>query len=73
MRLADVVGVPMWGSKADQRADELATLAGERDAARAECAVLRAQVAGLEARVNQLVEARQFYYGLWSDSVRDRQ
>ena len=51
-------------------AQQVATLTGERDAARRECAELRAQVAGLEARVTQLVEDRQFYYQLFQDAQR---
>lgn len=68
MRAVDMVGVALWGSKADKHAGELATVAGERDAALQECAELRAQVAGLEARLNQAIDDRLFYYQLFQDA-----
>jgi len=80
MRPRDMAWPPIWSTRQSEldaerlhHAQLAATLAGERDAALRECARLREQVAGLEARVAQLVEDRQFYYGLWSDSVKDRQ
>lgn len=45
-------------------AQQVATLTGERDAARAECAMLAERVAGLEAMVAQLASDKAFYMGL---------
>ena len=77
MRLADVVGVPMWSSRQSERdaerlhhAQTVATLAGERDAALRECAELRATVAGLEARLKEHQDDKAFYMGLFVDSQK---
>ena len=51
-------------------AQQVATLAGERDAALRECAELRATVAGLEARLNQAIDDRMFYYQLFQDTQK---
>ena len=53
-----------------QHAQQVATLAGERDAALRECAELRATVAGLEARLNQAIDDRMFYYELFQDTQK---
>ena len=70
MNVADMVGVALWSSKTAQRTDELATLTGERDAARARVAELEATVAGLEARLNQAINDRMFYYQLFQDAQK---
>jgi hypothetical protein len=76
MRLADVVGVPMWSTRQGQldaerlhHRQQVATLAGERDAALRECAELRATVAGLEARLNQAIDDKLNYYQLFIDAT----
>ena len=76
--LRDVLGgVPMWSTRQGEldaerlhHAQQVATLTGEWDAARRECAELRERVAGLEARVTGLVEDRAFYYQLFQDAQR---
>lgn len=77
MRLADVVGVPIWSTKqgaldagrlhAQQRE---ATLAGERDAALQRVAELEATVAGLQARLDQAIDDMLFYYQLFQDAQK---
>ena len=77
MRPRDMAWPPIWSSRQSERdaellhhAQQVATLAGERGVALARVAELEVTVAGLEARVTQLVEDRQFYYGLWIDSQK---
>ena len=77
MRPADMAWPPIWSTRRGQLdAERLhaqqreATLAGERDAALRECAELRATVAGLEARLNQAIDDRLFYYQLFQDAQR---
>ena len=76
--LRDVLaGVPMWSTRqgaldaerlhAQQRE---ATLAGERDAARARVAELEVTVAGLQARLDQAITDRMFYYQLFQDAQK---
>ena len=78
MRPRDMAWPPIWSSRQSERdAERLhaqqreATLAGERDAALRECAELRATVAGLEARLNQAIDDRLFYYQLFQDAQRE--
>ena len=80
MRLADVVGVPMWSSKQSELdAERLhaqqreATLTGERDAALQRVAELEATVAGLQARLDQAINDRMFYYQLFQDAQKGGQ
>lgn len=77
MNVLDIVGVPLWSTRQGQldaerlhHAQQVATLAGERDAALRECAELRATVAGLEARLNQAIDDRMFYYQLFQDTQK---
>lgn len=76
MRPADMAWPPIWSTRQSELdAERLhaqqreATLRGELATALARVAELEATVAGLTARLDQLVEDRQFYYGLWVDSV----
>lgn len=73
----DVVSVALRRKRAAEaealrlhHAQQVATLAGERDAALRECAELRATVAGLEARLNQAIDDRMFYYELFQDTQK---
>ena len=76
--LRDVLGgVPMWSTRQGELdAERLhaqqreATLAGERDAALRRVAELDAAVAGLEARLNQAINDRMFYYQLFQDAQK---
>ena len=70
-------GVPIWSTKqgaldagrlhGQQRE---ATLAGERDAARARVAELEVTVAGLQARLDQVITDRMFYYQRFQDAQK---
>ena len=51
-------------------AQRVATLTGERDAALARVAELEAMVAGLQARLDQAINDRQFYYQLFQDAQK---
>ena len=73
----DVVSVALRRKRAAEaealrlhHAQQVATLAGERDAALREGAELRATVAGLEARLNQAIDDRMFYYELFQDTQK---
>lgn len=77
MRPTDMAWPPLWSTRQSERdaerlhhAQQVATLAGERDAALRECAELRATVAGLEARLNQAIDDRMFYYQLFQDTQK---
>ena len=73
-------GVPLWSTRqgaldaerlhAKQRE---ATLTGERDAALQRVAELEATVAGLQARLDQAINDRMFYYQLFQDAQKGGQ
>jgi hypothetical protein len=71
MQLADVVGVALWSTKRGAQDEQVATLTGELDAARRECAELRERVAGLEARLNQAIDDKLNYYQLFIDATNN--
>jgi hypothetical protein len=69
--------IPVWSTRQSQLdAERLhaqqreATLAGELAAALRECEELRATVAGLEARLDQAIDDRLFYYQLFQDAQK---
>ena len=54
-------------------AQQVATLTGERDAARRECAELRERVAGLEVKLLEAENGMKFYQRAFSDGFKARQ
>jgi len=65
---------PIWSTRRGQldaerlhAQQQVATLTGERDAARARVAELEATVAGLTARLADAEQGKAFYMGLFQD------
>ena len=77
MQPRDMAWPPIWSTRqgrldaerlhAQQRE---ATLAGERDAALRRVAELEATVAGIQARLDQAITDRMFYYQLFQDAQK---